>query len=154
RRFDLGSGDDFGLRGGFRLLLLLAFAFLFFFCSHHPPPFFGAVSSSPLLARRIFCPLSPLPTLTRVPLPVFGSIGITLLAKIGASFSRMPPCRVFRVGSMWRLMRFPCSTTTRPSSVKRRTLPFLPLSLPLMTTTSSPMRSRARPITAPPARAR
>ena len=71
---------------------------------------------------------------------------------------RCPPCRRCRpAGSsasdfVWRLTIATFSTTTRPCRRTRRTLPRLPLSAPLMTTTSSPYE-RAR-ITAPPARAR
>src|SRR5262249_55029406 len=52
----------------------------------------GVGISSPLLARRTLLPFASVPTFTRVPLPVFGSTGMTLHARIGCSRSRMPPC--------------------------------------------------------------
>src|SRR5687767_2305927 len=76
---------------------------------------------------------------TRVPLPVVGSSGITLLMCTGASFWMRPPCGLRWLGRTCFHTRLMPSTTTRSLSViTRRTRPVLPLSAPVVTITTSP----------------
>jgi len=91
------------------------------------------------LATRIFMPFSSTLIFTRVGFFVFGSMGITLEAQSGASFSMIPPCWLRGFGFMCRLTRLIPSMMTLSSSRRIFLMrPDLPLYLPLMTTTVSP----------------
>src|SRR5690606_36546522 len=78
----------------------------------------------------------------RSPLPVAGLKSITLEMWIGASRSITSlSCTSCGFGLVWRLMMLTIETTTL-SPITRTTSPFLPLSLPAVTTTWSPFLIR------------
>src|SRR4029453_4107767 len=65
----------------------------------------------------------------------------TLDTGIGMSLSMIPPCMVVRVAFWWRLATLTPSTMTLPLVGRARlTSPSLPRSLPVSTTTRSPLR--------------
>src|SRR5690606_5768770 len=111
-----------------------------------------ASSASPLERNtRSLRPSSSTLIPMRSPLPVAGLNSITFATWIGASRSTTPPgCPACGFGLVWRLTRFTLDTTTL-SPWTLTTSPRLPLSLPVVTTTWSPLRIRF--IFLPPLRA-
>src|SRR5690606_5825268 len=111
-----------------------------------------ASSASPLERNtRSLRPSSSTLIPMRSPLPVAGLNSITFETWIGASRSTTPPgCPACGFGLVWRLTRFTLDTTTL-SPWTLTTSPRLPLSLPVVTTTWSPLRIRF--IFLPPLRA-
>src|SRR3954463_1783105 len=113
-----------------------------------------ASTCSPLpLKTRTLRPSSRVFTPARSPFCVAGLKRAMLETWIGRSLSTMPPCSPFIGLGRWCFFtRFTPSTTTCCASMRRRTVPRLPLSRPLMTMTSSPFLILC--ITAPRERAR
>src|SRR5687768_16835390 len=111
-----------------------------------------ASTASPLERNtRNLRPSSSTLKATRSPLPEAGLKSMTLEMWIGASRSITPPgWPACGFGLVWRLMTLMLDTTIL-SPATRITSPFLPLSLPAMTTTWSPLRIRF--ISIPPLRA-
>src|SRR6266850_5869954 len=88
--------------------------------------------------KRSRFPPSPGFTVTRTPTWHLGQRCMTFDTWIGASLSRIPPCRPAPRGLVCRLMKFTFSTMTRPLSRSTlRTRPDLPRSSPEITTTWS-----------------
>src|SRR5690606_10086577 len=102
-----------------------------------------ASSASPLERNtRNLRPSSSTLVPMRSPLPVAGLKSITFETWIGASRSITPPgWLACGLGLVWRLTRLTLDTTTL-SPAALPTSPPLPLSLPAMTTTWSPLRLR------------
>src|SRR3972149_6883376 len=122
---------------------------------------------------RTLLPFSGRSCLMRVGRLQAGQTSMTLLARSGWAISRMPPCWTRGARSLrpWRERGLVCrlamlrpSTTRRSGRTMRSTVPRLPESFPVSTTTSSPLRisgtlvtrgaGRWAGTTAPPARAR
>src|SRR5690606_35577815 len=102
-----------------------------------------ASTASPLERNtRTLRPSSSTLEATRSPLPEAGLNSITWEMWIGASRSITPPgWPACGFGLVWRLMMLTLDTTTFSPST-RTTSPFLPLSLPAVTTTWSPFLMR------------
>src|SRR5512139_897878 len=107
-----------------------------------------ASTTSPLdLNTRTLRPSSSSLKPTRSPFCAALLNSATLETWIGISFSIMPPVTPLIGLGLACFLTIPTpSTTTWSVSSTRRTVPRLPLSLPVMTTTSSPLRILFIPI--------
>src|SRR5262245_51285801 len=107
-------------------------------------PYCLAPTRAPLLLKtRTFLPSTSL-TPTRSPLLVAGLKCITFDWSIGIVLSMIPPVTPFiGFGRTCFLTTLMPSTTTCDASTRLNTVPRLPLSLPAITITSSPLRMRS-----------